>query len=558
MHRDILYKGILVSDFNLSNFASYLRNNTEDPPVEVSTTPFGQMMPILLDENADFWKNSPDFAVVWTQPEIAIPSFKDILDFRLVAEKKILEEVKEFATLISDISKKVRFVFVPTWTTYSYRCFNLLNMKPATGISNILMKINLQLLDSLEKNSNIYVLDAQVWVNNAGKNAFNPKLWYMAKIPFGNDVFIEAAVAIKSALRGLTGNSKKLVIVDLDDTLWGGIVGDVGWENLKLGGHDPIGEAFTDFQRALKSLTHRGILLGIVSKNEEKIVIEAFNKHPEMILKLEDFAGWKINWGDKAQNVVDLVSELNLGLQSVVFIDDNPVERERIRQELPEVIVPEWPEDKTLYKRTLLNLPWFNIPSVSQEDSNRTKLYVNERQRKELLTKVRSLDGWLQSLEIKVKVEDLNLSNLSRTAQLFNKTNQMNLSTRRLSESELWAWGNEKGHKLWTFRVSDKFGDSGITGIISLEWAGDSGQIIDFILSCRVMGRKVEETMLYVAIQYAQTLGLREIKAKYIPTSKNLPCLSFFKTSGFTNVEEYVFIWPGEKYFPKPMYITII
>jgi len=182
----------------------------------------------------------------------------------------------------------------------------------------------------------------------------------MGKLAFGNEVFKEAVKHVKSSLRGIRGKARKIVILDLDDTLWGGIVGDLGWRDLNLGGHDPVGEAFVDFQKTLKSLLNRGIILGIVSKNEESVALDALQNHPEMVLRPDDFAGWKINWSDKAMNIVELVAELNLGLDAVVFIDDNPVERACVKETLPDVLVPEWPEDRMLYKKALLDLDCFN------------------------------------------------------------------------------------------------------------------------------------------------------------------------------------------------------
>jgi len=200
---------------------------------------------------------------------------------------------------------------------------------------------------------------------------------------------------------------------------------------------------------------------------------------------------------------------------------------------LPEVFVPEWPEDKMLYKSALLKLRCFDAPAVTDEDIRRTKMYVTERKRDRLRGKVGCLDEWLKTLRTKIKVRELDGANLQRTVQLFNKTNQMNLSTRRMAESELIQWVKQNDHRLWIFRVSDKFGDSGLTGIISLEIQDKRGRIIDFVLSCRVMGRKVEETMLYSVITYAQSIKLDEVYAIYIPTAKNKPCLDFWKTSGF-------------------------
>jgi FkbH-like protein len=553
------YRCLLISNFTIDNFANYLNNDTDLPAVKNIIAPFNQVIQVLTDKNLECWKDNSDFAVIWTQPESVIESFNNVMNYKNVSIEKILEEVDEYSSLLLNICDRAKFVFVPTWIFPSYhRGFGILDMKTGIGISNILMRMNLRLSENLGKISNIYLLNAQRWTNKAGKNDFDPKLWYMGKIAFGNEVFIEAVKDIKSALRGITGNSRKLIILDLDDTLWGGISGDIGWENINLGGHDHIGEAYVDFQRALKSLTNRGILLGIVSKNEEAVALETIKNHQEMVLRLDDFAGWKINWQDKAQNVVELVSDLNLGLQSVVFIDDSPVERARVREALPEVFVPEWSEDKMLYKSALLGLYCFDTPSISKEDVERTRMYSTERQRKDLKKRIGSFDEWLKGLRIKVKVEELNEINLQRAAQLLNKTNQMNLTTRRMTESELMNWARKDNHKLWTFRVSDKFGDSGLTGIISLEVKNKTAGIVDFVLSCRVIGRKVEETMLYTAIKYAQSIGMDEIYAKYIQTPKNKLCLEFWRKSGFLCDEgDDIFKWKIGNDYPIPESIQI-
>lgn len=553
------FRALLISDFNIDILKGYLNNDEDLPKIDTTVVPFGQVIPVLVEKKLEFWKDNYDFAIIWTQPESVIESFNYVLNYQPVSINKILTEVDEYSQVLMNLQERVSLAFVPTWVLPTYhRGYGILEMKNGIGIENILMQMNLRLSENLDNASNIYLLKTQKWIEISGKNAFNPKLWYMAKIPFGNEVFKEATKDIKSALRAVSGDTKKIIIIDLDDTLWGGIVGEVGWKNIKLGGHDHIGEAYVDFQKALKALSNRGILLGIVSKNDESTVLEAINNHPEMVLKLNDFAGWRINWEDKAQNIVDLVSDLNLGLQSVVFIDDNPAERARVIETLPEILVPEWPEDKMLSKKTLLSLRCFDTHSVSKEDLERTKMYVTERQRQSFKSKVGSLDEWLKTLGIKVKVEELSEVNLQRTAQLLNKTNQMNLTTRRMTESELIKWVRQDNHKIWTFRVSDKFGDSGLTGIISLEVDNKIGRIVDFVLSCRVIGRKTEETMLYVVINYAQSIGLNEIYAKYIPTPKNKHCLEFWEKSGFMyNEIDGLFKWKVSNDYPIPVCIQI-
>lgn len=553
------YALVIVSDFNLQNFAGYVCNDPELPPIKAITAPFGQPVSTLLDKNLPCWQIEPDAALIWTQPQSVISEFNLLLRYEQIALKKVQQQVDEYSCLLVNLSKRVKYVFVPSWVLPADRSvFGVLDMKTEIGLSNTLMRMNLRLAENLEKTRNVYVLNTHKWTGLAGRQAFSPKLWYLGKIVFGNEVFKAAARDIKAAIRGMLGYARKLIVVDLDDTIWGGILGDIGWENLVLGGHHHLGEAYVDFQQALKSIKNRGILLAIASKNEEPIALEAIRQHPEMILKLEDFAGWRINWRDKVQNIIDLMTELNLGPQSTVFIDDNPVERARVKESLPEVLVPEWPKDPLLYPATLLSLSCFELPSLSREDLNRTTMYLSENKRRELKNGVSSLDEWLERLAIRVRVEELQPSNLQRATQLLNKTNQMNLSTRRMSEEELAAWAAKDQHGLWTFRVSDKFGDAGLTGIVSLEIQNQKAQIVDFILSCRVLGRKIEESMVALAIQYARSKEAEDVYACYIPTSKNKPCLDFFKslTPRFRQQGEF-FIRDRTEPFPVPEQIEI-
>lgn len=276
-----------------------------------------------------------------------------------------------------------------------------------------------------------------------------------------------------------------------------------------------------------------------------------------MILRENDFAGWRINWNDKARNITELTNELNLGLQSVVFIDDNPVERDRVRQALPDVFVPEWPNDKMRYAQTLAQLRCFDLPDISSEDQARAQMYVADRQRRNLAQDLSSVDDFLRGLDIRISAEVLTRSNLSRAAQLFNKTNQMNLSTRRLTAEELWEWAQGLGQRMWTLRVIDKFGDSGLVGLVSFKQQDDQGEIADFILSCRVFGRCAEEAMLHVAISHARSLGVRSVTARYLETKKNKPTISFFERSGLDRQADNCFIWDASREYPAPELITL-
>jgi FkbH-like protein len=548
---------LLISDFNLVNLAALISKDEESPMIRAATAPFGQVMQVLLEPASELWSKKTCGAVIWTSPESVSPGYRRLLESEEVEPEELMHEVDEFCSAIKAIPGHVKHVFVPSWVVGPFENrLGLLDMDLRHGLSLALMRMNLRLVEGLQNDSRIFVLDAARWVAIHGEKSFSQRLWYMSKTPFGLEFLKTAASEIKAALRALTGRAKKLLLVDLDETLWGGVVGDIGWQNIRLGGTDPIGEAFRDFQLGLKALKRRGVLLGIVSKNEESTALEAIRSHPEMVLRQDDFAGWRINWQDKAQNIVDLVSELNLGLESVVFIDDSPVERARVREAIRDVFVPEWPANVMGRKAALMQLHCFDVPLVTTEDVGRTNMYVAEKKRRAARTEVASLSEWLDSLNIRVAAEPLHEVNLDRATQLLNKTNQMNLSTRRMTKEELRNWGQQPENTISVFRVSDKFGDYGSVGMASFSLrAGnrENAHLIDFILSCRAMGRKVEETMLHVMSAYARSAGATGLHIAYIPTLKNQPCLRFFESAGLlSNGDDKVFTLDLRKAYPKP------
>ncbi|MFO0860979.1 MAG: HAD-IIIC family phosphatase [Phycisphaerales bacterium] len=555
---------LLIADHTIDQLGAILKNGDDAPAIKTSVAPFDQVQQVLLNGALSCWKQGADTAVVWTRPERSIDAFRRILQRERVTQQELLAQVDEFADLITRASERVEALFVPTWTMPAWwRGTGGLELKSrpgAIGAVRALLMMNARLAEKLENNSRVHLLDASRWMAGAGKNATNPKLWLMTKALYSLEVFKDAAADIKAILRGIAGLSKKLVVLDLDDTLWGGIVGENGWEGVALGGHDPIGESFADFQRALKALKNSGIILGIVSKNDEKTALSAIRENPEMVLKDSDFAGWRINWQDKATNIKDLVEELNLGLDSVVFIDDNPAERARVKETLPQITVPEWPADKMLYTQALHALRLFDRPGVTDEDLGRTEMYVAERQRTESKSSSGSMEDWLASLQLKVTYEPLGPGNIKRAAQLFNKTNQMNLTTRRMTEAELLAWGTQPNHAMYAYRVADRFGDYGLTGLASVEVNGGEATVTDFLLSCRVMGRGVEKGMLTTLLDFARKLGAKKTTAKYIETKRNKPCLDYFKDeSGMPRNEAATeFWWTHDQDFPTPSHITLV
>ena len=547
---------LLLADFNSGNLAACLRNDQTPPLFEVAEAPYDQVVPILADAGHASWAADAQIAVVWTRPEAVSPTFSAILRGDVADLGRLAAEVDRYTELLVEAGLRVQLMLVPTWVVPTYRRgLGMSDFRPG-GVAHALMTMNGRLVAALAGDPRAYVLDAQKWCERAGAKAFDPKLWYLGKIPFGHEVFKAAIPDIKAALRGVNGRAKKLLVVDLDDTLWGGIVGEVGVEGLVLGGHDRLGEAFLDFQRALKALVRRGVLLGIVSKNEEQVALSAINSHPEMVLGRADFVGWRIDWTDKAHHIASLAAELNLGLQDVVFIDDNPTERARVREALPEVLVPDWPADPSHYAATLEQMVCFDAPDRTWEDGARNQMYAEEKERHTDREAVGALDEWLHTLALQVSAERVNRTNVRRTIQLLNKTNQMNLSTRRLSEAELVEWVGHEGREAWVYRVEDRFGDSGLTGILSLQAVSGGGRVVDFVLSCRVMGRGVEETLLHHAVARAQVLGWEELLVEYLPTEKNKPCLDLMSQAlQPLKGDLKLFHWPIASEFPLPGHV---
>jgi FkbH-like protein len=551
-------QGLLISDFTVDNLRSILVGMEEEPPVDLEVASSTAVFPALMDSTR--WTREPDFAVVWTRPEGAVPSFARILRYEDIPDSELLAEVDAYAAALLTATRRVRCMLVPTWTIGGPgRGLGLLDGTHRRGCARVLDLLNARLVARLQDGPNLYVLDSRRWFMEAPTGGYDPRLWYLAKVPYTAAVFNAAARDVKAALRAVSGRARKLIVVDLDDTLWGGILGEVGWQGLRLGGHDPAGEAYLDFQRALKALTRRGVILGIASKNDEANALEAIREHPEMALRLDDFAGWRIDWGDKARNIADLVQSLNLGLDAVVFIDDNPAERGRVRDALPGVLVPEWPPSPLLYPTALESLTCFDTAQWSAEDADRAQLYSADRQRVEFRESAGSVETWLETLGIRIRVEGLGSSNIHRAAQLLNKTNQMNLSTRRLTEPELLEWAGHDGNMFWTLRMSDRFSDSGITGLLGVAVEEDRLRVVDWVLSCRVMGRLMEETMLHVAAEHGRAIGARELVATHLPTERNGPCLNFWRErSGFTVAGHAdTFRWPLAEPYPLPRQVSL-
>ena len=549
----------VITDFNAHNLVSILRREAAGLGATVNAAPFGQVMQTLADSSAQFWQEPYDVLIVWTFPGGVSAGFSDVVDLKTWIADDLQRDVEVFAEQLRGLGNRAASVFVPTWVEPAFGGHRAsLQMKPGLGMSVALMRMNMHMADMLGNDSNVVLFNAERWLRAAGMGAHNHKLWFLSKTPFSNAVFEAATRDFVATVRGLRGLSKKVVIVDLDNTLWGGIVGEIGWESVRLGGHDPAGEAFVEFQKELKRLSESGVVLAIASKNEEAVALEAIDRHPEMVLRRSDFASWRINWSDKARNIVEIVTELNVGLDAVVFIDDSPHERGQVRELLPDVMVPELSGDPLDLPRELTALRCFEAPSVSSEDRVRTRMYVADRARKNLMVGAPSVTDWLRQLQLEVEASALSSVNIDRAVQLLNKTNQMNLATRRLSVRELQEWASAPNHQVWTFRVRDKFGVYGLCGIASLSVDGHRAELVDFLLSCRAMGRRVEEAIISIIATKAADAGAARLHASCVPTKKNAPCIRWFEEHpAFEKHPDGTFVLDLAHLMPAPEHIHI-
>jgi len=546
----------LVGDFNIEPLARLLRASESAHGYAVHNADFGQVIQSLRAPHQPY--ETTDVVFVWARPESVVSGFARALAYERVDEASILAEVDQFADALLDTASRCAMLLLPDWVLpHGYRGLGPLDGRRGVGASGHLVQMNAHLAQRIESASNIFTLNTAAWFSKIGASASTPKMWYAAKVPFAHTVFAEAAADVRSAIDGMKGKARRVIVVDLDDTMWGGVVGETGWQGLHLGGHHHLGEAFVEFQRALKAMSRRGVQLAICSKNDESVAMEAITQHPEMVLRRDDFSAWRISWNDKATGIREIAEELNLGLASFVFIDDNASERGRVRELLPEVLVPEWPSDPTRYVQAFHELRCFDVVAISAEDEARTKMYADERVRREAAKSAGGPDAWLDSLGVQVDAKLLSAEDLPRATQLLNKTNQLNLATRRLSETELTEWASATGREVWTFRVEDRFGQSGLTGLLSVELAGETLHIVDYLLSCRVMGRKVEETMMHLAWSRANAMGARDVHARLIETERNAPCVALWRASGFAEQEPLHFTWSVASEYVKPSSVLL-
>jgi len=553
--------GILCS-FTINGLEETIRVKSAEKNIDCVTyvSGYNQYNQEILNHDSPLYKFSPEitFLIIDTRNILGdlynFPYSVSSLDRKIFVEKK-LKEIQNLAnTFINNTKSKL---IIANFTIPTYSPLGIFETKNEYGFHQMIKDLNHGMIESFVNSDSIYVYDLNGFILRYGEeNIFDDKQFFFGDMKISFDYIPYMANDLMGYVIGYLGLSKKCIVLDLDNTLWGGVVGEDGFNGIKLG-LEPPGNTYLEFQRVLLSLYQRGIILAINSKNNYDDALKVIKEHPYMILREEHFASMKINWGDKVSNMKEIVNELNIGSDSIVFFDDDPVNREYMKLNLPQILTVDLPKDSSQYAQILKKLNEFNILNMTTEDIKRGKMYVEQRKRDVLQQSTSNLENFLKNLELKILIKKANEFTIPRISQLTLKTNQFNLTTKRYQESDVKKFSEDDKYIVGCLQVEDKFGDNGITGVFIVYKENPKEWFLDtFLLSCRVMGREVEKGMLGYIINMAKENGVEQLKAQFIKSQKNKPIEDFLSNCSFHKNDNYWFYSMKEK-FTIPEYLMV-
>ena len=487
----------------------------------------------VMFENPELWEFKPEIVYLHTTWH-NVSQFPELLEGDAEVEQRLREEVGRFEAIWEKIQAKLgALVIQNNFDLPSLRPLGNLEGSAAYGRINFLMRLNAEFANFARTHSRFLIHDIHYLSAQVGLNAwFEPMYWYSFHTALSPTATVALAQSLAAMVKSVYGKSKKCLVLDLDNTLWGGVIGDDGVQGLVLGRDNPMGEAFQSFQRYAKQLQRRGVLLAVCSKNEPETAPLGFT-HPDSILKLEDFSAFKANWNPKPDNIREIAFELNIGLDSFVFVDDNPAERALVAAQLPEVAVPEVGSDVTRYADVLEQERYFEVDKIVREDLSRGSYYTANVKRNVNQGKFKDYGEFLTSLEMVAEIAPFSPVYLERIAQLINKTNQFNLTTRRYTGAEVEAMAKDSQCLTLYGRLTDKFGDNGLVSVLIGRVARETLEIDVWLMSCRVLKREMELAMFDTLIEQCQARGIRKIIGVYIPTKKNPMVAGLYGELGF-------------------------
>lgn len=514
--------------------------------LEVWEADFNQIESAVFDDASELYGFNPDVVVIFHSSHKLIGKFNKLAPGSYSSFAQ--EHYDHVQMLYEHLNNKLKAKFIYyNFNEIEDSVFGSFSNRTSSSFLFQLRKLNYELMLFSSEHTNFYLCDLSSVQNKTGRSSFfQPSIYINTEMVLSLDVLPIVASRTLDIIAAFNGTVKKCVILDLDNTVWGGIIGDDGIEHIQVG-QLGLGKAFTEFQHWIKKLKNRGIIICVCSKNTESVAKEPFLHHPDMVLRLDDISVFVANWNNKVDNIYFIQQTLNIGFDSIVFLDDNPFERNIVRENIKGITVPELPEDPAEYLEYLYSLNLFETVSFSEEDEKRTDHYKADAERNLLKQRFDKENQYLGSLEMSSLVESFNNFNTPRVAQLSNRSNQFNLRTVRYNETDITSIANSPLHHSFTFTLDDKFGSNGLICVIILKAENEEILFIDsWFMSCRVLKRTMENFALNTVVGLAREKGFLFLKGEYIPTAKNEMVKNFYKELGFTDKDGFWYLSVAE------------
>ena len=498
---------------------------------------YNQYFQEAMFENKELDEFEPDIIFIHTSNR-NITNYPTVLDTSEEIDNLLHQEYQKFVGIWENLSEKYNCPIIQN--NFEYPFYRLLGNKDATDIhgkTNFITRLNLEFSKYADSHNNFFINDINYQSSLYGLEKWSDQFyWHMYKYALAVPAIPLLAFNVANIIKSIYGKNKKGLVLDLDNTLWGGIVGDDGVDNIKIGKDTSEGQVYYEFQNYIKELKQMGIILNINSKNDYENAISGL-EHPDGVVKKDDFVVIKANWLPKSKNMLDIANELNLGVDSLVFVDDNPAERAIINQHIPSVKTPEMKSPET-YINTIDRAGFFEVTNLSKDDLKKTQMYRDNMERNKIMASFTNYDDYLKSLEMHAKIESFIPLYMARIAQLTNKSNQFNLTTKRYTQAEIEEVSKDDNYLTLYGKLEDIFGDNGVISVIIGHINKTILDIDLWIMSCRVLKRDVEKAMLDVLVKRALEKGIKEIHGYYYPTAKNGMVKDFYELQGFTKIKE--------------------
>jgi len=504
--------------------------------LEVYVGDFNTYVQDILDSQSSLYRFAPNAVVLAVRTDQAAPElWRDFASLTPEAAMQAAERVvRGYEQWIGAFRKNSQAALVVhSLERPSPPSLGVLDGQSEAGQSGLIRQINRELRHIAAGFRGVYSLDYDALVARHGSEHWHDeRKWLTARLPIAAGYLLQMAREWMRFIVPLSGRTAKVLVVDLDNTLWGGVIGEDGMAGIKVGAEYP-GAAYQALQRALLDLSRKGILLAVCSKNNLDDAMEALENHPGMLVRAKHFSAMRVNWTDKAQNLREIAQELKVGIDALAFLDDNPFEREQVRAALPEVTVIDLPKNPLEYASAVRNCAAFERLTLSSEDQQRTEMYAAQKQRAGAEQTFQSKEDFFRFLEQEAELEPVSDLTLARVAQLTQKTNQFNLTTRRYTEPQIAELFNRPEWHIFSIKVRDRFGDHGLVGVAIAHDEGEQCEVDAFLLSCRVIGRTVETALLAHLAESAAQRGRKRLVGWFLPTRKNAPARDFYEHHGF-------------------------